>query len=159
MSGRLASFKGPSTPLSPESSPSGRKKYSNRGTIANNKEGTNLTPPTSPGRELESTFHRRTRVLLLEIRSVCRLWSDIVLQDGLKAAKTLVDTRTELECVSESVSQNYPSPMRLTMGFPSLVMPWLLYHRERTLNTGLLARSSGSWTNKFVVLTTSLKNL
>lgn len=106
MSGRLASFKGPSTPLSPDSSPSGKKKSSNnRGSIAGNRGG-NLTPPASPGRELESTFHRKIRALLLETRSICRLWSDIVLHDGLKAAKTLVDTRTELECVSASILLN-----------------------------------------------------
>lgn len=114
MSGRLASFKGPSTPLPPDPSPSGKKKSSdNRGAVAGNKGGANLTPPASPGRELESTFHRKIRVLLLEIRSICRLWSDIVLHDGLKAVKTLVDTRTELECVSRSVSQGCP-PARLT---------------------------------------------
>ena len=108
MSGRLASFKGPSTSLSPESSPSGKKKGSNyRGVVTGNKGG-NLTPPASPGRELESTFHRKIRVLLLEVRSICRLWSDIVLHDGLKAAKTLVDARTELECVSDSVFLFHP---------------------------------------------------
>ena len=100
MSGRLASFKGPSATLSPDSSPSGRKKSSDNRAVAGNKGGVNLTPPASPGRELESTFHRKIRALLLDIRSICRLWSDIVLHDGLKAAKTLVDTRTELECVS-----------------------------------------------------------
>lgn len=95
----MASFKGPSTSLSPESSPSGKKKApNNRGTVTGNKGG-NPTPPVSPGRELESTFHRKIRVLLLDVRSICRLWSDIVLHDGLKAAKTLVDARTELECV------------------------------------------------------------
>ena len=100
MSGRLASFKGPSTPLSPEPSPSGKKKTANnRGAVAGNKGSVNPTPPASPGRELESTFHRKIRTLLLEIRSTCRLWSDIVLQDGLNAAKSLVDARTELECV------------------------------------------------------------
>jgi len=104
MSGRLASFKGPSTPLSPESSPSGKKKSSNnRGTVTGNKGGANPTPPASPGRELESTFHRKIRALLLEVRSICRLWSDIVLHDGLKAAKNLVDARTELEYVSKPV--------------------------------------------------------
>lgn len=104
MSGRLASFKGPSTPLSPESPPSGRKKSSNnRGSFTGNKGDANSPPPVSPGRELESTFHRKIKLQLLEIRSICRLWSDIVLHDGLKAAKTLVDTRTELECVFESL--------------------------------------------------------
>jgi hypothetical protein len=115
MSGRLASFKGPSTPLSPESS-HGKKRPNNRGTVAGNKGGANLTPPSSPGRELESTFHRKTRALLLEIRSICRLWSDIVLHDGLKAAKTLVDARTELEWVFESAFCNR-SPVRLTVFF------------------------------------------
>lgn len=104
MSGRLASFKGPSTPLSPESSPTGKKKPSNnRGSVAGNRGSVNQTPPASPGRELESTFHRKTRTLLLEIRSICELWSDIVLHDGLKAAKALVDARTELECVLASI--------------------------------------------------------
>jgi len=104
MSGRLASFKGPSTPLSPESSPSGKKKPSNhRGAVTGNKGDANPTPPASPVRELESTFHRKIRALLLEIRSICRLWSDIVLHDGLKAAKMLVDARTELEYVFASI--------------------------------------------------------
>jgi len=98
MSNRLASFKGPSTPLPPESSPSAKGNSSNnRGAVAGNKGGTNPTPPASPRRELESTSHRKIRALLLEIRSICRLWSDIVLHDGLKAAKTLVDARTELD--------------------------------------------------------------
>jgi hypothetical protein len=159
MSGRLASFKGPSTPLSPESPPSGRKKtFDNKGAIAGNKGSANLTPPVSPGRELESTIHRKIRVLLLEIRSICRLWSDIVLRDGLKAVKTLVDTRTELECVSGFALQVYLSA-RLTVDFLSTVMPWPLYRRGRTLNTGLLAQSSGSWTNRFAILRTSSQNL
>ena len=151
MSGRLASFKGPSTPLSPESSPSGKKKASNnRGTVAGNKGGANPTPPASPGRELESTFHRKTRALLLEIRSLCRLWSDIVLHDGLKAAKTLADARTELECVSESVFLDYP-PACLT-GFRSgAAMRWLSFRLWRTRNTGLSVQNSGSWTNKFAI--------
>ena len=108
MSGRLASFKGPSTPLSLDSSPSGKKKATNRGAVTSNKGGVGPTPPTSPGRELESTFHRKIRALLLEIRSICRLWSDIVLHDGLKAAKTLVDARTGLECVFKSAFLDYP---------------------------------------------------
>lgn len=33
-------------------------------------------------------------------------WDDIVLVDGLKAAKSLVDTRTDLECV-RLVTSNY----------------------------------------------------
>ena len=109
MSGRLASFRGPSTPLPPESSPSGKKKTSNsRGSTAGNKGGANPTPPASPSRELESTFHRKIRALLLETRSICRLWSDIVLHDGLNAAKMLVDTRTELECVFASILSACP---------------------------------------------------
>lgn len=104
MSGRLASFKGPSTPLSPESSPTGKKKPSNnRGSVVGSRGGANQTPPGSPGRELESTFHRKIRTLLLEIRSICGVWSGIVLHDGLKAAKSLVDARTELECVLASI--------------------------------------------------------
>lgn len=114
MSGRLASFKGPSTPLSPESSPGKKRPSNNRGNITGNKGGANPTPPASPGRELESTFHRKARALLLEVRSICRLWSNIVLLDGLNAARTLVDARTELECVVEAIFCECPL-MRLTV--------------------------------------------
>lgn len=82
MSKRLASFRGPSAPTSsPVLQP---------------------TPPVippSPSRPAESTFHRRLRTLLQELRSISQTWDDIVLLDGLKAARTLVDARTELECV------------------------------------------------------------
>lgn len=37
---------------------------------------------------------------MLEIRSVTETWESIVLVDGLKAARGLVDTRTDLECVT-----------------------------------------------------------
>ena len=159
MSGRLASFKGPSTPLSPESSPSGKKKPSNnRGAVAGNKGSANPTPPGSPGRELESTFHRKIRALLLEVRSICRLWSDIVLHDGLKAAKTLVDARTELEYVSRSVIFGLP-PAHLTAFRLRAAMRWLLCHLGRPLNTGSLVQSSGSWTNRFAIWIMSLRNL
>ncbi|KIJ17183.1 hypothetical protein PAXINDRAFT_10037 [Paxillus involutus ATCC 200175] len=80
MSRRLASFKGPSTPTSsPISQP-------NQPVI-----------PASPSRVSESTFHRKLRTLLQELRAISQTWDDIVLLDGLKAARTLVDTRTELD--------------------------------------------------------------
>ncbi|KAI0797853.1 hypothetical protein C8Q75DRAFT_801766 [Abortiporus biennis] len=80
MSGRLASFRGPSTPTS---SPVQVKQHPNT--------------PNSPSRSAESTYHRKVRTLLQEIRSVTENWDDIVLVDGLKAAKSLVDTRTDLD--------------------------------------------------------------
>ncbi|KAF9228669.1 hypothetical protein BS17DRAFT_877289 [Gyrodon lividus] len=80
MSKRLSSFKGPSTPTSsPVSQP-------------NQPVG-----PASPSRVSESTFHRKLRTLLQELRSISLAWDDIVLLDGLRAARTLVDTRTELD--------------------------------------------------------------
>lgn len=78
MSGRLASFRGPSTPTS---SPVQRQP----------------TTPKSPARPTESTYHRKLRACLLELRGITETWDDLVLVDGLKAAKSLVDTRTELE--------------------------------------------------------------
>lgn len=82
MSKRLASFHGPSTPTS---SPVSQIK----------KSGT----PASPSRASDASIHRKFRTLLLELRSIANTWDDIVLVDGLKAARTLVDSRTELECV------------------------------------------------------------
>ncbi|KAI6129055.1 hypothetical protein EDD17DRAFT_1654389 [Pisolithus thermaeus] len=80
MSKRLASFHGPSTPTS---SPVSQPRH----------PGT----PASPSRASETTIHRKTRTLLQELRSLSHAWDDIVLIDGLKAARTLVDTRTELD--------------------------------------------------------------
>jgi len=80
MSGRLASFRGPSTPTSsPARQPKG--------------------VPASPSRPVESTYHRKIRALLLEIRSATETWDDLIIFDGVKAARELVDTRTDLECV------------------------------------------------------------
>ncbi|PCH38280.1 hypothetical protein WOLCODRAFT_115192 [Wolfiporia cocos MD-104 SS10] len=76
---RLASFKGPSTP---NASPVRVKQQQQ---------------PPSPTRLAESTYHRKARTLLQELSAVTETWDDIVLIDGLKAAKSLVDTRTELD--------------------------------------------------------------
>lgn len=77
---RLASFRGPSTP---SSSPAKFKPP---------------ISPASPSRQTESTFHRKTRTILQELRSITETWDDLVLIDGLKAARELVDARTDLEC-------------------------------------------------------------
>lgn len=75
---RLASFKGPSTPSqSPVRSP---------------------LPNSPSSRPLESTYHRRVRVVLKEVQSIAQTWDNLVLVDGLRAAQSLIDTRTELEC-------------------------------------------------------------
>ena len=34
-----------------------------------------------------------------ELQSIAQTWDELVLHDGLRAAKNLVDSRTELECV------------------------------------------------------------
>ncbi|KAJ8093282.1 hypothetical protein PM082_020768 [Marasmius tenuissimus] len=83
MSGRLASFRGPSTPTS---SPIQHRTVS-------------ASVPSSPSssKVTESTYHRKTRTLLQEIRTITETWDDLVLIDGLKAAKSLVDTRTDLD--------------------------------------------------------------
>ncbi|KAA1474887.1 hypothetical protein DENSPDRAFT_394263 [Dentipellis sp. KUC8613] len=80
MSGRLASFRGPSTP---SASPVQVKQ--------------NFKSPSSPGRVTESTYHRKVRALLQELRSTCETWDDLILVDGMKAVKGLADTRTELD--------------------------------------------------------------
>ena len=77
MSGRLASFRGPSTPTS---SPAKQ-----------------VQTPQSPLRSAESTYHRKVRTILQDLRTVAENWDDIVLVDGVKAAQGLIDARTELE--------------------------------------------------------------
>ena len=73
---RLASFRGPSTP-----SPS----------------PVHAKQPSSPSLTTESTYHRKTRLYLQELRTISDTWDDLVLVDGVKAAKSLVDARTDLE--------------------------------------------------------------
>ncbi|KAF7431094.1 hypothetical protein PC9H_006813 [Pleurotus ostreatus] len=96
---RLASFRGPSAPsTSPvpnPQSPSNKKKSRRSDALT---DSSNLQPPSSPSRSAtESTFHRKTRAYLLEFKAIANSWDDLVLIDGVRAAKHLVDARTELE--------------------------------------------------------------
>ena len=77
MSKRLASFQGPSTP---SSSPVKHKP----------------SVPPSPSRAVETTYHRKIRTLLQEVRSILRIWDELVKIDGLRLITTLTDTRTDL---------------------------------------------------------------
>ncbi|KAG7086654.1 hypothetical protein E1B28_002593 [Marasmius oreades] len=100
MSGRLASFRGPSTPTS---SPVQHRTAS--GSV-----------PSSPSssRVNESTYHRKTRTLLQELRTITETWDDLVLIDGLKAAKSLVDTRTDLDNALSLIPDRLPRSRMVT---------------------------------------------
>ena len=76
---RLASFRGPSTP---SASPVQHRQPNS---------------PVSQSKAAESTFHRKIKAYLLELRTITETGDDLVLLDGLKAIKNLVDTRTDLE--------------------------------------------------------------
>lgn len=89
---RLASFRGPSTP---NSSPVQQVKQQ--------RQNQSKSIPNSPSKQLESTYHRKVRACLQEIRTVTETWEDLVLLDGLKSLKKLVDTRTDLEYVCHLV--------------------------------------------------------
>jgi hypothetical protein len=84
MTARLASFRGPSTP---SSSPV--------------KQAQSPTKPTSTqaAKFTESTYHRKLRASLQELRAACHTWDDLVRKDGLRAVRELIDARTDLECV------------------------------------------------------------
>ncbi|KZT69039.1 hypothetical protein DAEQUDRAFT_691597 [Daedalea quercina L-15889] len=88
---RLASFRGPSTPTA---SPVRAKELS--------------TPP-SLSRLAESTYHRKVRTLLQEMRAATETWEDVVIFDGLKAAKSLVDARTDLDNALASEKGTQPT--------------------------------------------------
>jgi hypothetical protein len=89
MSSRLASFHGPSTP---SSSP-----------VQKHKSQRTPSSPSSHDRPAaESPFHRKTRTLLLEIKTLTDTWDDLVVFDGLRTVKGLIDCRTELEYVRMS---------------------------------------------------------
>ncbi|KAF9518895.1 hypothetical protein BS47DRAFT_1375223 [Hydnum rufescens UP504] len=87
MSKRLGSFAGPTSPsLTPVKPQPSRKKQG--------------SPDPSPSlrndNHSETTYHRKLRTTLVEIQSVTMTWNDLVLHDGLRAAKALVGARTEL---------------------------------------------------------------
>ncbi|KAG6892620.1 hypothetical protein C0992_013195, partial [Termitomyces sp. T32_za158] len=90
MSGRLASFRGPSTPVA---SPVRAKQHET---------------PNSPSRPSESTYHRKTRTILQELCSIAETWEQLVMHDGLKAAKNLVDARTDLDNDIAALSNKQP---------------------------------------------------
>src|SRR5216683_8147993 len=83
MTARLASFRGPSTP---SSSPVKQAQSPAKSTPAANKH-------------TESTYHRKVRSSLQELRAACHTWDDLVRKDGLRAVRELIDARTDLECV------------------------------------------------------------
>ena len=58
-----------------------------------------MSPPPISGGVLETTYHRKLRGSLLEIRTCCRNWEDLIDHDGFRAIQRLVDGRTDLECV------------------------------------------------------------
>ncbi|KAJ7204032.1 hypothetical protein C8J57DRAFT_1735142 [Mycena rebaudengoi] len=76
---RLSSFRGPSTP---SASP----------VPAKSQQQHHQSPGGSPSslRLLESAYHRK-------LRGMTETWDDLVLLDGLKAARSLVDARTDLD--------------------------------------------------------------
>ncbi len=111
MSKRLASFGGPSSPSpSPvkaqplHSSPQPSGRAHRQPASANQSQGGSQKPQNQSEADEpnETTYHRKLRSALLDIRNVTTTWNDLVLYDGLKAAKALVDARTELSCVSAS---------------------------------------------------------
>ncbi|KAI0747983.1 hypothetical protein C8Q80DRAFT_706915 [Daedaleopsis nitida] len=94
MSGRLASFRGPSTP---SSSP-----------ISVRQQNT----PASPSRLTELPHHRTLRTQLLELRNIAYEWDERVSGQGLKAVSSLVNARTELDndlaLIPEGRQPTYP---------------------------------------------------
>ena len=86
MSARLASFRGPSTP---SSSPVKQQAQS----------PTAKSAQAAAAKHAESTYHRKVRASLQELRAACHTWDDLVCKDGLRSVRELIDARTDLECV------------------------------------------------------------
>ena len=84
MSARLASFRGPSTP---SSSP------------VKQAQSPTTKSTQAAAKQAESTYHRKVRASLQELRAACHTWDDLVCKDGLRSVRELIDARTDLECV------------------------------------------------------------
>lgn len=137
MSKRLASFNGPSTPTA---SP----------VRANSKPP---TPLQQSSKDTESTFHRRLRSTLLDIRTVTFIWDDLVLRDGLDAAKTLVDTRTDLMYLWTIAHQNLLS---LTTGLRNTLATYSGEILPRTVVVGPRIQKMDQSTVKLAAFMTKL---
>ncbi|KAG9041394.1 hypothetical protein FS837_012324 [Tulasnella sp. UAMH 9824] len=97
---RLASLKGPSSPSpNPVKGQKGRQSPAKSPTSKREPQGSSLYDRLEPDKSspTESTYHRKLRTYLLELKVVVKTWNDLVLVDGVKAAKGLVDARTELD--------------------------------------------------------------
>ncbi|KAI0047959.1 hypothetical protein FA95DRAFT_1558488 [Auriscalpium vulgare] len=133
MSGRLASFRGPSTPsASPVQS-----KYPPKS-------------PASPSRAAESTYHRKVRTSLQEVRNVCRTWDGLVHMDGLKAAKALVDSRTELHNQLALLTDSTQPRTRM-------VGPKLEYMEERIVDLDIVVSKLKKQFQKMTLLIENLE--
>jgi hypothetical protein len=108
MAARLASFRGPSTP---SSSPVKQAKSPTKST------------PTQAAKTTESTYHRKLRASLQDLRAACHTWDDLVCKDGLKAVRELIDARTDLECVCLFP---FPNSTSFVARYGSLMNSWLL---------------------------------
>ena len=140
MSGRLASFKGPSTPAP---SPAKAKQVKSPST------------PQSPARSTESTYHRKLRTLLEELRTVTENWDDIVLLDGFKTARALVDGRTDLEFVSSHSRCTQAANSRY-ISYSAIV--WLPFLSVLNLNIVSFSHSWTLWMRASLSLILSLRS-
>lgn len=113
MAARLASFRGPSTP---SSSP-----------VKQAKSPTTKSTPTQAAKSTESTYHRKLRASLQDLRAACHTWDNLVHKDGLRAVRELIDARTDLECVSLFPVPNIAS-FNKRCGSLMIMNSWLLLY-------------------------------
>ena len=55
------------------------------------------SPSPSTPQITETTHHRMLKLLIQELRNVFKTWDELVLIDGMKAAKGCIDEMTEME--------------------------------------------------------------
>ncbi|WVW82088.1 hypothetical protein I302_104093 [Kwoniella bestiolae CBS 10118] len=53
--------------------------------------------PGSPARSTETTHHRMLKLVLSEVRKIIKTWDELVIMDGFKACKGVIDEGTEMD--------------------------------------------------------------
>ncbi|WWD09206.1 hypothetical protein V865_007328 [Kwoniella europaea PYCC6329] len=53
--------------------------------------------PGSPAKITETTHHRMLKLVLSEVRKIIRTWDELVIMDGFKACKGVIDEGTEMD--------------------------------------------------------------
>ncbi|KAK1927716.1 hypothetical protein DB88DRAFT_45337 [Papiliotrema laurentii] len=83
--------------LTPAATPS-RARGTSQSPAPSPSASTPRTPRSgTPSRQTETTYHRMTKLIITELKSLFKTWDEVSLVDGVKAGKGCIDEATEMD--------------------------------------------------------------